>query len=176
MEFKLTEEQSQDILKHFGSYREIIRLIHVEAYDVLDRYYRNYCKNHTGFFKPMKRERFFDRISQGNTNIHASTNTVVAGNKYVYSYNKARLSIKKLMYLKVHDEAIANQVVHAALDSPYIFGDKPNKVSKLYDNLVEYGSIPYVVDSEVLDLYRVVKKENLERIELLNLLGVSYEL
>lgn len=175
MEFKLTEDQSYDLLTHFGNYSNIISLVHEQAYDILERYYTTYKQNHKGLFKPMKKDRFFDRICKQGTNLHTST-TVVAGKKYVYSYNRAELNPKFLLQLKVSPETIANQIVHAALESPYILGKKVLEVQEMHDLLLEYGSVPFTVDTEILKLYETVKESNLKLLELLEVIGIKYEL
>lgn len=175
MEFKLTEDQSYDLLTHLGNYYTIICLIHEQAYDILDRYYKSYKTNHKGLFKPMKKRRFFDRICKQGTNLNSNT-TMVSDKKYVYSYNRAELNPKVLMQLKVSHETIANQIVHAALESPYIYGKHVGVVQEMHDLLLKYGTVPFTVDTEILKMYEEVKESNLKLLELLEAIGVKHEL
>lgn len=175
MEFKLTEDQTYDLLTHLGNHETIICLVHEQAYDILERYYNSYKRNHKGLFKPMKKDRFFDRICKRGTCLHTST-TLISEKKYVYSYNRAELNPNFLSQLKVAHETIANQVVDAALEAPYLYGKRVEEIKEMHDILLKYGTVPFTVDTEILKMYEDVKEVNLKRLELLRVIGIKHEL
>ena len=174
MEFKLTERQSYDILKHLGNYRSLIEKINVEAYDILERYYARYSsvpKNY--FFKPMNRAKFFYKICKGSGSIEVRDNN---GVKDVFSYNFAEID-KDYLFNKfgIGVEPIAHMIIDEALESRY--GKySVEKVQKMYEMLMTYSNPPFTVDDELLQMYHTVKQANEERISLLANIGIKHEL
>lgn len=175
MEFKLTERQSFDILKHLGNFRPLIEKINEEAYDILDRYYEKYRsvpKNY--WFKPMSQEKFFTKMCKGSTSIGAYKE--FGWKKIIYSYNYAELNFDYLRKFGIGVEPIAHQVVMIALDSPYVNSPYLDVVDNMYNLLIEYSSPPFVVDDKLIEMYKEVKASNEKIIQVLSSLGINYEL
>lgn len=175
MNYKLSEEQSIELLTHLSNYKDIIKLIHKEACEILELYYKSYVNSYKGIIRPNKKERFFQKITKAGTDLSIST-TLGSEFKYIFSYNHAVLDPVKLDKLKVQHNHASNQIIQAALESPYILGKYVSGVEKSYNILLKYGTIPYIVDTETLIIFEKVKEENLENIKRLEYIGVNYEL
>lgn len=175
MEFKLTERQSYEILKHLGNYRSLIEKVHSEAFDILERYYERYSsvpKNY--WFKPMSKKIFLEKMCKGSGRIH--TRTEFGWRKEVYTFNYAEINIEYLRKFGIVVEPIAHAVIDAALDAPYISSNLVQHVDNMHDLLMTYSTPPFVVDTELLNMFNEVKESNEKHIEVLANIGVKYEL
>lgn len=175
MEFKLTERQSYEILKHFGNYREIIQKVNAEAYDILERYYKRYSsvpKNY--WFKPMSKDKFFEKMCKGSGSIH--TRNEFGWQKEIYTFNDAEINIEYLRKFGIAVEPVAHIIIDAALDAPYLRSSEITKVDIIYNLLMTYSTPPFIVDNDILNLFHQVRDENEQRIALLEKIGIKYEL
>lgn len=175
MEFKLSERQCYEILKHLGNYRSIIEKVNQEAYDILEQYYERYVSSPKNYwFKPMSKNKFFDKICKGSSSIN--TRIEFGWRKEIYSWNYAEINVEYLRKFGIHVEPIANMIIDAALDTPSLHSDGIQQVDNMYYLLISYTTPPFIADTELLDMFHQVKKSNEKRIELLSNLGIKYEL
>ena len=175
MEFKLSERQCYEILKHLGNYRSIVEAVHKEAYDILESYYEKYTSSPKNYwFKPMSKNKFLAKICKGSSNIN--TRIDFGWRKEIYSYNYAEIDIEYLRKFGIAVEPIANMVIEAALECPSCSSVGIKEVDTLYDLLMTYTTPPFIADTELLTMFRQVKEVNEKRIEVLANLGIKYEL
>ncbi len=175
MEFKLTERQSYEILKHLGNYRSIIEKVNAEAYDILERYYERYTSSPKNYwFKPMSKRKFLDKICKGSSNIN--TRTDFGWRKEIYSYNFAEINIEYLRKFGIAVEPIANMIIDEALECPSISSSCVEDVDNMYNLLMTYSTPPFIADTELLNMFHEVKEFNEKRIQLLENIGIKYEL
>lgn len=175
MEFKLTERQSYEILKHLGNYRSIIEKVNSEAYDILERYYERYSsvpKNY--WFKPMTKNKFLEKMCKGYGSIH--TRNEFGWRKEIYTFNDAEINIDYLRKFGIPVEPVAHMIIDAALDAPSIESDAVMKVDNMHELLMTYSTPPFIADVELLNMFHQVKESNEKRIEVLKNIGITYEL
>ncbi|AMM43673.1 hypothetical protein FDG95_gp108 [Pectobacterium phage vB_PcaM_CBB] len=175
MEFKLTERQSYEILKHLGNHRAIIEKVNAEAYDILERYYERYSsvpKNY--WFKPMSKSKFLEKMCKGSGSIH--TRNEFGWRKEIYTFNDAEINIEYLRKFGIPVEPVAHIIIDAALDAPYLGSSEVTTVDNMYNLLMTYNTPPFVADVELLNMFHKVKESNEKRIEVLNNIGIKYEL
>lgn len=175
MEIQLTEELSTEIYKHFNAYQELIYKINELAYSRIHQYYQTYVLSRKYWFKPMKENKFFRKMAKGSDYIRVMTKPytiVTAGNP-----STVTIDSKGLMDYGVFLESSDIDLFYASIDCPVIsWATEPERVKKILNLMDNYLSVPYKVDSEIIELYEKVKEKNYKRISVLNRCGVQYDL
>lgn len=176
MEIQLTEEISTDMYKHFSAYHEIIIKINELAYSRLNQYYEQYLKAKQYWFRPMSEKKFFSKIAAGSGYL-----TVLKKHSYpvVTCNNPRTTTINQKAHLNdgVHIESVDVDLLYATIDCPILnWATEPQKVKDILNLMDNYLTVPYKVDSNIIQLYEKVKEKNFSRVSVLKRCGVEYDL
>lgn len=174
MEIQLTEELSTEMYKHFSSYHDIIIKVNEVAYSRIHQYYNTYVLAKKYWLKPMSEEKFFRKMAKGSDYIRAMKD----GYLIITASNPRTVTIDTKSHLKrgVSFESSDVDLFYASIDCPILgWATEPEKVKKIVNLMDNYLSVPYKVDSEIIELYEKIKEKNFNRISVLKRCGVDYD-
>ncbi|SOK58902.1 hypothetical protein [Yersinia phage fHe-Yen9-03] len=174
MQYKLTEEQSADLLLQLENYIPIIYKINEVAYEFMMKYYKTYISNGQYFFSPMNEKKFFRKMGSGSEIfgvyndeiplVRASTNYMGFNTKFLRKHG-------------IIIEPINGELIFEATGCPSIeYSKTVYDVTQLLQFLTEYSNVPFTLGTEELKLYERVKNVNNKRIQTLINVGITYDI
>lgn len=175
MDYKLTEDQSLEVYTELKRYIPIIKKVNEVAYDIIVEWHGQYLKNNKFWFKPLSLEKFANKLgSRGK--FYVSEN--YEGYKKVFADDLSALMFDADYLRKKNIEYTTSQIqsVWDAAYCPHLsFSTQVVNAEVLLKRLEKYANIPYTFGSEEMQIFENIQKVNLERLVILERLGINVD-